>query len=116
MTLAAGIGSLMLAGILAFSAARKLSHEPAVVETYVRVGVPRERLDHLAYILVAGAVGLAAGILWNPIGIAAAVGVSVYFLLAIAAHIRADDTGSLPTPLAIELIAAGVLVLRIAAL
>jgi hypothetical protein len=40
----------------------------------------------------------------------------VYFLVAIGAHIRADDAENLPTPVAIELISAGALGLRLATL
>jgi len=55
--------------------------------------------------------GLVAGLLWPPIGIAAAACLVVYFALAIAAHIRADDVKSLPTPIAMELMAAAALLL-----
>jgi hypothetical protein len=104
--------SILLAGILAFSAVRKLSHREEIVRTYTRVGVPADKLDSLAYILLAGAAGLIAGLFWAPIGVAAAIGIACYFLLAIAAHIRADDAEHLPTPVVIELIAAASLILR----
>ena len=84
------------------------------MRTYTRVGVPEEKLDYLAFILLAGATGLIAGLLWAPIGVAAAIGVVCYFLLAIAAHIRADDAVNLPTPVVIALIAVAALILRIA--
>jgi hypothetical protein len=111
---AALIVSSLLAMALVFSAIRKLSHRPEVVRTYVRVGVPEARLDHLAIILLAGAAGLVAGLFWAPIGLAAAVGVVVYFLLAIAAHVRAGDQEHLPTPVVIEGIALAALALRLA--
>jgi DoxX-like protein len=111
---AAVIVSALLAAGLAYSALRKLSHGPEVVQTYARVGVPEARLDQLAIILLAGAGGLVAGLFWTPIGLAAAVGVVVYFLLAIAAHVRAGDQEHLPTPLVIELAAVAALALRLA--
>jgi hypothetical protein len=114
MFLATAIVSVLLASLLVFTAIRKLSHRPEVVQTYVRVGVPEDKLDYLAVILLAGAAGLLVGLLWAPIGIAAAIGLIVYFLLAIGAHIRADDTESLPAPVAIELISAAALALRLA--
>jgi hypothetical protein len=116
MFLATAIVSVLLALVLAYSAVRKLSHEPAVIQTYVRVGVPEEKLDYLAMILLAGAAGLLLGLLWAPIGVAAAIGVVCYFILAIAAHIRADDVEHLPTPLAIAVVAAAALALRLATL
>jgi len=114
MPTAAAITSLLLAALLAFAAIRKLSHGPDVVETYVRVGVPEERLDLLAALLLAGAGGLVLGIAWGPIGVAAACGVVAYFLVAIGAHIRAGDERNLPTPVAIELLAVATLIMRYA--
>jgi hypothetical protein len=99
------IVSILLAALLVFTAVRKLSHRPEVVATYTRVGVPEERLDQLAWILLAGAAGLIAGVFWPPIGVAAGIGLVVYFLLAIAAHLRAGDARSLPVPVAMELLA-----------
>jgi hypothetical protein len=108
--------SALLAGTLTFSAVRKLSHRPEVTRTYVRVGVPEEKLDYLATILLLGAAGLIVGLFWGPIGVAASACLVVYFMLAVAAHIRADDARSLPTPLAIEALAIAALVLRLATL
>ena len=63
MTVATAIVSVFLASLLAFAAARKLSHRQPVVQTYVRLGVPEDKLDYLAMILLAGAAGLAAPLL-----------------------------------------------------
>jgi hypothetical protein len=103
--------SILLAALLVFAALRKLSHRPEVVATYTRVGVPQDRLDLLAYILLAGAAGLMAGLFWPPIGVAAGIGVVVYFALAIAAHIRYHDTPNLPVPVAMEVLAIASLML-----
>jgi hypothetical protein len=105
--------SVPLAGTLAYAAIRKLSHRPEIVQSYARVGVPEDRLNFLAVILLMGAAGLLAGLLWAPIGIAAATGVIAYFVLAVAAHIRADDVENLPTPAIIELLAVAALALRL---
>jgi uncharacterized membrane protein YphA (DoxX/SURF4 family) len=106
--------SLLLASALAYSAIRKLSHQPDVVATYTRVGVPEDRLNYLAVILLAAAVGVVAGLFWAPIAIAAAIGLIVYFAVAIAAHVRHHDTANAPTPVAIEMMAIAVLVLQLA--
>jgi xanthine/uracil/vitamin C permease (AzgA family) len=103
--------SLLLAALLVFAALRKLSHRPAVVASYTRVGVPEDRLDLLAWILLAGAAGLVAGLVWPPIGIAAGIGLVAYFALAVAAHIRAGDVRNLPVPLTMELLAVATLIL-----
>jgi hypothetical protein len=116
MSTAATIVSALLAAILAAAAVRKLSHREEVVASYERVGVPPERLDHLAFILLAGAAGLVIGLSWAPIGIAATIGVICYFVLAIVAHIRHHDERYLPTPVAIEVLAVATLTLRVASL
>ena len=116
MFVATVIVSSTLAAAMAFAAVRKLSHRPEVVQTYIRVGVPEDRLDYLAMILLAGAAGLILGLFWAPIGIAAAVGVVCYFLVAIAAHVRAHDTAHAPTPVVLELMAGAALILRLATL
>jgi hypothetical protein len=116
VSLAATIVSLLLAALLATAAIRKLSHREPIVQSYVRVGVPEDKLDYLAAILLAGAAGLLLGLVWAPIGVAAAGGVICYFAVAIAFHIRADDARGLPTPVTIAVIAALALALRLGTL
>jgi DoxX-like family len=116
MSLAATAATALLAALLAFAALRKLTHGEQVVEEYARAGVPEDKLDYLALVLLAGAGGLVLGLAWAPIGVAAAIAVSVYFVVAIGFHIRAGDAEHLPTPAAMELIAVAALVLRLATL
>ena len=116
MVAAATVVSVVLAALLAFSAVRKLGHRPEVVATYTRVGVPEDRLDRLALILLAGAAGLVAGLAWAPLGVAAAAGVVAYFVLAVAAHLRADDAAHLRTPALILALGVAALLLRLATL
>jgi DoxX-like family len=113
MSTITAVVTVLLAAILAAAAVRKLTHREDVVAGYTKVGVPEERLDHLAFILLLGAAGLLLGLAWAPFGIAAAIGVVLYFALAIAAHVRHDDAANLPTPVAIEAIAVACLALQI---
>jgi len=53
------------------------------------VGVPDSWLPFLGFVKGAAAVGLAVGLFWRPLGIAAAVGLVVFFVLAMVAHVRA---------------------------
>lgn len=108
------VASALLAALLATAAIRKLSHRPAVVQSYLRVGVPEERLNQLAVILLAGAAGVLLGLWWAPIGVAATAGVICYFAGAIGFHIRAGDARHLPTPFAFAVLAATALLLRLA--
>ena len=114
MFVAAAVLSVLVAGLLVFAAVRKLSHRPEVVESYARAGVPESWLNPLAFTLLAAAGGLALGVHWKPLGIAAAIAVAVYFLVAVAFHIRARDLGNAGTPVAIELLTLTALGLRLA--
>ncbi|GAA4050278.1 DoxX family protein [Nonomuraea soli] len=91
--------SVILAGLLVYSAARKLSHREDVVRTYARVEVAESRLNLLAALLLAGAAGLVGGLAWAPLGLAAAITLACYFLVAVLFHVRARDLRNLPTPL-----------------
>ena len=95
----------VLAALLAFSAVLKLSGRPDVVESYGRLGVARERLPILAAVLLLGVAGLVVGFFWAPLGLAAAVGLVLYFILAIAAHARHDDLNHAGVPAVILLLA-----------
>jgi DoxX-like family len=106
MFVAAVIVSILLATALVFAAARKLTHAPDVVEGYARARVPESRLNQLATVLFAGATGLVVGLWWPPVGVAAAVGVFCYFIVAIGFHIRAGDVANLPIPVALAGMAA----------
>lgn len=52
------------------------------------VDVPDSWLPFLGFVKGAAAVGLAIGLFWRPLGVAAAIGLVVFFVLAMAAHVR----------------------------
>lgn len=114
MFVATVVVTVLLAALLALAAVRKLTHQERVVASYLKVGVPEDKLNYLAIVLLAGAVGLILGLAWAPIGVAAAIGVICYFIGAVVFHIRADDAKHLPVPLAYAVIAALALALRVA--
>jgi DoxX-like protein len=103
------IVSVLLAALLCAAAVRKLSHTDEVERSYLRAGVPADKLNRLAAILLAGAAGLIAGLFWTPIGIAAAGGLVAYFLIAIGFHFRAKDIRRAGTPLAFAMLATATL-------
>jgi uncharacterized membrane protein YphA (DoxX/SURF4 family) len=91
MFIATAIVSVLLALLLVASAWGKLAASAAQLETLTKVGVPAERVWMLAGLELAGAVGLIIGLFWWPIGVAAAIGVVLYFLGAVGAHLRIGD-------------------------
>lgn len=112
MSLALNVLSILLAVVITFSAALKLTHRPAVVDSYRKAGVPERWLNPLAAVLLAAAAGLIGGLWWPIAGIAAAAGLVVYFALAVGFHIRSHDTAHVATPAVLAVAAAATLVLH----
>lgn len=110
------IVSILLAALIAFSAALKLTHRPKVVASYRTAGVPETWLNRLATLLLTAAVGLVVGIWWPIAGLAAAAGLVAYFVFAVGFHIRANDTAHAVTPIVLAGISAAVILLQVAAL
>jgi uncharacterized membrane protein YphA (DoxX/SURF4 family) len=111
MFVAAAIVSIILALIAAASGVGMLTRQPPIVESMDTVGVPDSWFPWLAICKLLGAAGLIVG-LWVPaIGIAAAIGLSLYFLGAIIVHLRAGDRNVGP-PLVPLLLADAALVFR----
>lgn len=82
----------IVALIVAFSALAKIRRDPAIVKVIVEtVGVPETYLMPLAACELVGAAGLLAGILWSSLGVAAAVGLVIYFVGAVVSHLRVED-------------------------
>lgn len=81
----------LLAAALAGSAVGKFTRAARVADTLAGLGVPQSWFPYLGAALAAGSLGLAAGIVVPPLGIAAGVGVAAYFAGAILTHLRAHD-------------------------
>jgi hypothetical protein len=95
------------------SAAGKLTKHPKVVESLGKCGVPSSWHPRLAAAEIACAVGMVLG-LWVPaLGVAAAVGVVLYFVGAVIAHVRVSDN-EVAAPIVFIVLAVVVIVLRIA--
>jgi DoxX-like family len=109
-----GVIAVVLALLLLVSAATKLARRPErLVEGFVDLGVPLWGLPLLAACEIAGAVGLVLGLWYPPLGIAAAIGVVLYFVGAIGAHLRKNDFKGLPSPGVLLAVGAAALVLRV---
>ncbi|MFF9804505.1 DoxX family protein [Streptomyces coeruleorubidus] len=88
----------LLALVLIGSGRAKLVRDEKVTEGMHKIGVPDSWFPRLSALEFAGALGLIVGIFYRPLGIAASAGVVVYFIGAIATHLRAKDTKGLPMP------------------
>ncbi len=74
--------------------------------------MPESWLNGLAGVLLLAAVGLVVGLWWPLAGIAAAIGLVVYFVLAVGFHVRADDAAHAVTPAILVVLAAAVVALH----
>jgi len=105
----------LLAAILLLSGRGKLTRDERITTSLRQAGVPLSWFPPLAACEIAGAVGLLVGIWLAPIGVAAAIGIVLYFVGAVIAHLRAGDTKGLGGPLPPLGFAVAALVLRILA-
>ncbi|MFD7261120.1 DoxX family protein [Streptomyces sp. NPDC059874] len=101
----------LLALVLTASATFTLQRNDQIVASMRRVQVPDSWLPRLAGLKAAGAIGLVAGLWVTPLGVAAATGVTLYFVGAVIAHLRAKDYELAPAAV-LTLVAAAALALR----
>lgn len=111
------IAYAVVAGLLALtltaSATFTLQRNAAITANMQKLGVPDSWLPRLAALKAAGAIGLVAGLWLAPLGIAAAIGVTLFFVGAIVTHLRAKDFEFTPAAV-LMLLAVAALVLRAA--
>jgi hypothetical protein len=106
--------AVLMSLVAVASGVAKLRRDPHVVKViHEVVRVPMRWLPWLAGCEFAGAIGLLIGIVWAPIGLAAAVGLVVYFICAIVAHLRVGDLKGLGAPALPLFLAVACLVTRI---
>jgi hypothetical protein len=75
-----------------FSGIAALLQMQAIVPGMAKAGVPVSWLRFpIGTMKTAGALGLAAGVAFRPLGVAAAIGLVLFFVCAIYTHIRASD-------------------------
>ncbi|MFF8608903.1 DoxX family protein [Streptomyces sp. NPDC015346] len=104
----------LISFMLVFSARSKLVKDKDIVETMTRLGVPQSWYPLLALAEFAGAAGLLIGIWYRPLGIAAAIGVVLYFVGAVISHLRVKDVKGTPFPIILLLVSAAPIVLGLA--
>ena len=92
MNLTLIIVSIFLGVAVTFSAFGKIKRIPSAVEAIARVGVKEKQYNQLATLELLGSLGLLIGIWIKAIGVAASIGIALYFLGAIASHARIKDS------------------------
>ena len=108
--------TILLAAMAAFSGVAKIRLDPRIVRVIHEViGVPLSYFPLLAACEFAGALGLLVGIWWPPLGVAAGIGLVLYFVGAVASHLRVGDVKGIGPAAFMLAVAAAALVMRILA-
>ena len=75
-----------------FSGIAALLHFEPILAGMAKADVPESWLTFpIGTLKTAGAVGLAAGLAFRPVGVAAAIGLVLFFVCAIYTHVKASD-------------------------
>jgi len=106
--------SILLAAMVLFSGIAKIRRDPKVVRVvHEVVGVPMRYFPFLAACEFAGALGLLLGMVWPPVGVAAGIGLVLYFLGATISHLRVGDVKGIGPAAFLLAVSAAVVALRI---
>lgn len=106
--------TVVFAAMAAFSGLGKIRRDPRIVHVIHEViGVPMKYFSLLAACEIAGAVGLVLGIWWPSLGVAAGIGLVLYFVVAIVFHLRIGDVKGVGPAAFMLALAAGALATRI---
>jgi uncharacterized membrane protein YphA (DoxX/SURF4 family) len=84
--------SLLLAAACLIPAAAKLASHPKMRHAAAHFGIPWPRYQLIGLAELAAAAGVLAGLRWHPLGLAAATGMILLLLAAVATHLRAADS------------------------
>jgi hypothetical protein len=109
------VSTILTAAVVTFSGAAKLARDPKVVKVvHELVGVPLRYLPALAACEFAGAAGLVAGFWWPALGVTAAIGLVIYFVVAVISHLRVGDLAGIGPAVFVLALAAASLGTRLA--
>jgi uncharacterized membrane protein YfhO len=106
--------AVVAAALNVWAAALDFRRADSAVANATKVEVPQSWLLPLGALKFAGAVGLIAGIAVPLLGVAAAIGLVLFFVCAVFAHLRVRWYATIPFPMVFLLLAALALVLRLA--
>ncbi|MGY4650988.1 DoxX family protein [Mycobacterium sp. URHB0021] len=106
MDTATVIVTLLLAALFTFSASIKLLGVPKSLEIRDHLGVKPLQWRLIGALELAGVAGVLVGLLWAPLGIAAATGLALLSVGAIAFHLRVRGGAADTAPAVLGLVLA----------
>ncbi|MFH8469167.1 DoxX family protein [Streptomyces sp. NPDC017991] len=110
------IVAAVMSAVLLASAGAKFTRPKRLVDQMSTLGLPDGVLPFLGVAQIAGAGGLVIGLWWGPLGIASAVGLALYFIGAVATHLRVGDYKGAPPAAVLTAAAVALIALRSASL
>ncbi|MFI9123016.1 DoxX family protein [Streptomyces bikiniensis] len=108
--------TVFMSALLLVSAGAKSLRTRHITEQMSALGVPQSMMAFLIGAQTAGAAGVIAGLWWGPVGIAAAIGLTLYFTGAVAFHLRVGDRKGASPAVVLTLVSVVLVVLRAATL
>jgi uncharacterized membrane protein YphA (DoxX/SURF4 family) len=104
----------LFAAMAAFSGLGKIRRDPHQMQViHETIGVPLKYFPFLAACEFAGALGLVLGIWWPILGVAAVIGLVLYFVGATVSHLWVRDVKGIGPPAFMLVLAAAALATRI---
>jgi len=105
--------TIIVAVAASLSAIAKLTKNPKVVHSVHEVcRVPMDKLPLLAALELAGSAGAVIGLWVGWIGVAATIGLALYFAGAVAAHLRVGDKVGVAPAAVLMVLSVAALLLR----
>ncbi|MET8973805.1 DoxX family protein [Streptomyces hydrogenans] len=108
--------TVFMAVLLLVSAGAKSLRTRHITEQMSTLGLPQSMMVVLIGAQIAGAAGVIAGLWCGPVGIAAAIGLTLYFAGAVAFHLRVGDRKGASPAVVLTMASVAVIVLRAATL
>jgi DoxX-like family len=106
MVLASVIVTVLLAILFTFSSSIKLLGARQSLAIRDHLGVTPVLWRVIGLLELAGVIGVLAGLAWAPIGVAAAIGLALLSVGAVAFHVRASDGFAKTAPAVIAILLA----------
>ncbi|MER7540784.1 DoxX family protein [Streptomyces sp. NPDC097704] len=116
MFVSLAVVTVFMSALLLVSAGAKSLRTRHITEQMSTLGVPQRMMAFLIGAQIAGAAGAIAGLWWGPVGIAAAIGLTLYFAGAVASHLRVGDLKGAPPAAVLTMASVALIVLRAATL
>lgn len=116
MFVSLAVVTVFMSALLLVSAGAKSLRTRHITKQMSTLAVPQSMMAFLIAAQIAGAAGAIAGLRWAPVGIAAAIGLTLYFAGAVAFHLRAGDRKGASPAMILTMASLALIVLRAATL